>query len=145
MNKNKLRIPDLPLAVLSVALSISVFSHSAFSQTTATQSAESKTIPVVDGGIGPCIADFTITDANGAPVYAAKINVHIAYGFASAHKLDLEIGTNYDGKARFTGLPNRLKRGLFFEASEGDRTGEAFDDPAINCKPQFTVALRRKP
>jgi hypothetical protein len=145
MNKNKLRIPTLPLAVLSVAISISAFSHSAFSQTTATQSAESKAIPVIDGGIGPCSADFTVTDANGAPVYAAKINVHIAYGFVSAHKLDLEIGTNYDGKARFTGLPNRVKRGLLFQASEGDRTGEAFDDPAINCKAQFTVALRKKP
>jgi|ERR1700733_280079 len=145
MNKNKLRIPALPLAVLSVAISISAFSHSAISQTTATQSAESKAIPVIDGGIGPCSADFTVTDANGAPVYAAKINVHIAYGFVSAHKLDLEIGTNYDGKARFTGLPNRVKRGLLFQASERDRTGEAFDDPAINCKAQFTVALRKKP
>ncbi len=63
----------------------------------------------------------------------------------SAHKLDLEVGTNADGKARFTGLPSRLKRGMFFEASLGDRNAEAFDDPAVNCKAQFTLALRKKP
>jgi len=113
-----------------------------FSQTAATTSSESKSIPVVDGGIGPCSADFTVTDANGSPVYAAQIDVHIAYGFM--HKLDLEVGTNADGKARFTGLPNRVKHGLFFQASQGDRTADAFDDPASTCKTQFTLALRKK-
>ena len=114
----------------------------AFSQTN--PPADPKAVPVLDGGIGPCSADFTITDAAGAPVYAAKINVHIAYGFMSAHKLDLEVGTNADGKARFTGLPNHVKRGLYFEASEGDRAGEAFVDPGVTCKSQFTIMLRKK-
>lgn len=111
---------------------------------TAAPSPDPKSVPVVDGGVGPCTADFVITDADGAPVYAAKIKVHIAYGFASARKLDLEVGTNADGKARFTGLPNRVKRGLFFEASEADRTGSAFDDPSNTCQAKFTIALRKK-
>jgi len=85
-------------------------------------------VPVIDGGIGPCWADVTITDASGTPVYAAKVNVHIAYGFMNIRKLDLELGTNADGKARFTGLPSRIKHGFYFRASESDRTGEAFDD-----------------
>ncbi len=140
MNKNKLRTLALPPTLLAVALSIS-----AFSQTTTAPSPDPKSIPVVDGAIGPCSADFTVTDASATPVYAAQIKVHIAYGFMSAHKLDLEVGTNSAGKARFTGLPDRLKRGLYFEASEGDRTAEVFDDPAITCKAQFTVALRKKP
>jgi|ERR1035437_3896693 hypothetical protein len=135
---NKLRTRALPLTLLAVALSLS-----AFSQTTAP--ADPKSVPVVDGGIGPCSADFTVTDAAGAPVYAAKIKVHIAYGFMYAHKLDLEVGTNSDGKARFTGLPERVKRGFYFEASEADRTAEAFDDPSNTCKTQFTLALRKKP
>jgi hypothetical protein len=113
-----------------------------FAQTTA---ADPKSIPVVDGAIGTCSADFTVNDEAGAPVYAAKITVHIAYGFMYARKLDLEVGTNADGKARFTGLPERVKRGLFFEASESDRTAEAFDDPSTTCKTQFTVVLRKKP
>lgn len=104
-----------------------------------------ETVPVIDGGIGPCSADFTVTDAEGSPVYAAKIKVHIAYGFMYARKLDLEVGTNSDGKASFVGLPDRVKHGLFFEASEGDRTANAFDDPAITCKAHFALALRKKP
>jgi hypothetical protein len=109
-----------------------------------TAQADPKSIPVVDGGIGPCSADVTITDAVNAPVYAAKIKVHIAYRFGSFHKLDLEVGTNADGKARFTGLPDRLKRGLFFEASEGERAGSAFDDPMKTCTAQFTIMLQKK-
>jgi hypothetical protein len=98
----------------------------------------------MDGGIGPCTSDFTIVDSAGRPVYAAKVKVHIAYGFMNVRKLDLELGTNADGKARFTGLPDRIKHSLYFEASEGDRSGEAVDDPANTCKAQFTVTLQKK-
>jgi len=107
------------------------------------QNPDPRSIPVVDGGIGPCTADFTITDADNKPVYLAKIKVHIAYGFMSTRKLDLEVSTNIDGKARFTGLPDRVKRGLFFEASEGDHTGNAFDDPSKTCQAQLAVTLRK--
>jgi len=127
----------LSLTLLSLALSIPAFSQ--------TSAPEPKSVPVIDGGVGACSYDFTVTDAANAPVYAATIKVHIAYGFMYARKLDIEVGTNIDGKARFTGLPERTKRGLFFEASEGDRTGNAFVDPATTCKSQFTVVLRKKP
>ncbi|HWY19957.1 MAG TPA: hypothetical protein VNX26_01990 [Candidatus Acidoferrum sp.] len=103
-----------------------------------------KTIPVVDGGIGPCSADFTVNDANGAPVYNAKIRVHIAYRFMSLHKLDLEVGTNAAGQARFTGLPDRTKQGLFFQASEGRREASVFVDPAKTCKAELTITLEKK-
>jgi len=109
------------------------------------QTPDPHSVPVIDGGIGPCSADFTITDADNKPVYAAKIKVHIAYGFMYARKLDLEVGTNADGKARFTGLPDRVKRGLFFEASEGDRVGNAFQDPGATCQAKLEITLRRKP
>jgi len=122
---------------LLIALSLPAFSQN--------PTPDPKSVPVVDGAIGTCSADFTVTDEAAAPVYAAKIKVHIAYGFMYARKLDLEVGTNADGKARFTGLPDRVKRGLFFEASESDRTAEAFDDPSTTCKTQFTVVLRKKP
>jgi hypothetical protein len=103
-----------------------------------------KTIAEVDAGLGPCTADFTITDDAGQPVYAANVRVHITYGFLNLHKFDLQVGTNADGKARFIGLPEGPKQGLFFRASEGDREGSAFDDPAKTCKTQFTVVLRKK-
>jgi len=126
-------------AILLFLLSIPAF---AFSQTTTASAA--KAIPSIDGGIGPCSADFTIVDASGAPVYAAKISVHIAYGFMNVRKLDLELGTNADGKARFVGLPDRMKHGVYFHASEGDRSGEAFDDPANTCKAQFSITIRKQ-
>ncbi|HET7891467.1 MAG TPA: hypothetical protein VFL34_08080 [Candidatus Sulfotelmatobacter sp.] len=129
--------------IRSVALALATVA-TAFSQTPPSQP-DPKSVPVIDGGIGDCSADFTVNDPAGAPVYAAKIKVHIAYGFMYARKLDLEIGTNVDGKARFIGLPARVKGGLFFEASEGDRTASAFDDPSNTCKTQFTLVLRKKP
>ena len=107
------------------------------------QAPDPHSVPAVDAGIGTCSADFTITDTDNKPVYAAKVKVHIAYGFMSAHKLDLEVGTNVDGKARVTGLPNRLKNGLLFEAFEGERTGNAFDDINKTCQSQFTIVLRK--
>ena len=123
-----------------LALFVLVISSTAFSQST---TPDPKTVPVLDGAAGPCSADFTITDSAGTPVYAAKIKVHIAYRFGSFHKLDLELGTNADGKARFTGLPDRVKRGMTFYASEADRTGEAFVDPATTCKATLTIALKK--
>jgi len=110
----------------------------------AAQAPDPHSVPSIDGAIGSCTADFTITDSANAPIYNAKIKVHIAYGTWSVRKLDLEVSTNVDGKARFTGLPNRLKRNLYFEASEGDRQAEAVDDVNKTCAAQFTLALRKK-
>jgi hypothetical protein len=107
------------------------------------QAPDPHSVPAVDAALGPCSADFTITDSDKKPVYNAKVRVRIAYGFLSAHKLDLEVGTNVDGKARFIGLPDRLKHGLFFEATEGDRTGNAFDDTSNTCKAQFAITIRK--
>lgn len=125
----------LTLAVLALTLPL-------LSQDTSSKP-DPHAVPAIDGGLGPCTADFTITDSNRQPVYNAKIHVRIAYGFLNAHKLDLEIGSNIDGKARFTGLPDHLKHGLFFEATEGDRTGNAFDDTSNTCKAQFAITIRK--
>lgn len=100
-------------------------------------------IPVVDGGIGPCSAEFTVKDSAGAPVYDSKIRVHIAYGVF--HKLDLEVGTNSDGKGRFTGLPNRVKQPLQFRASQGDREGLAIVDSAQGCRAERIIVIAKPP
>ena len=114
-------------------------------QAQAGASVDPKSVPVIDGGIGPCSVDFTVNDSTGAPVYDAKIRVHIAYRLMNLHKLDLEVGTNAAGKARFTGLPDKPKQGLLFRASQGDRDGSAFDDPAKTCKANLTITLEKKP
>jgi hypothetical protein len=105
--------------------------------------ADAHTVPAVDAGIGPCSAEFTVRDAAGAAVYNAKVRVHIAYGFLRAHKLDLEVGTNVDGKARFDGLPDKVKEPLHFEAVQGELEGSATYNPAEGCKAQHSIDLRK--
>jgi hypothetical protein len=136
------RTLTLTVTALAAILALGVVSNSAFAADDAKD--QSKTVPVIDGGIGPCTADFTITGADGKPLYDAKIRVHIAYRFLNAHKLDLEVGTNVDGKARFTGLPDKIKHGVYFYASQGDLQAEAFDDTTNNCKAAFALALRKQ-
>jgi hypothetical protein len=47
----------------------------------AQQTPDPHQVPVMDGEAGPCSIAFTVTDSKGAPVYDARIRVHIAYGF----------------------------------------------------------------
>ena len=147
LQKRFLRKPPLIIAGMrfqQTKLALALISGLWMTNSGAAQSADPHSVPAVDGGIGSCTADFTISDADHKPVYGAKIKVHIAYGFASIRKLDLEVGTNADGKARFTGLPNRLKRPLIFTATEGDRTAETTDDTSDTCQGQFTLSLQKK-
>jgi hypothetical protein len=104
--------------------------------------ADAHAVPVIDGNIGPCSVEFTVTDASNAPVYDAKIRVHIAYRFLSAHKLDLEVGTNVDGRARVSGLPEKVKEALHFKASQADRYGDTFYDPAEGCTAKRAIVVK---
>jgi len=126
-----------------ILAALSQFAISQASPAPANPTPDPHSVPSLDGGLGPCTADFVITDTDNKPVYNAQVKVHIAYGFMNVRKLDLEVDTNADGKARFTGLPDRLKHGIYFRASEGDRSGEAFDDPSQTCQKQFAITLRK--
>lgn len=101
---------------------------------------------VTDGGAGPCAAEFTVSGPDGKPVFAALINVHIAYGFGGFHKLDMGVYTNEQGKGKFTGIPARVKHPpLEFQASKGQLTGMATVDPAAECQAQHDIILRQAP
>jgi hypothetical protein len=103
----------------------------------AQQTPDPHQVPVMDGEAGPCSIAFTVTDAKGAPVYDARIRVHMAYGFMGVKRLDLEAATNVDGKTQFKGLPEKVKGGtLNFRATQGKREGSATYDPAKNCSGQ---------
>ncbi len=98
----------------------------------------------MDGEAGPCSVELTLTGADGKPVYAAKVKVHIAYGFGGIRKLDLEAGTNSDGKVRFTGLPARVHRPpLQFQASKDDLAGDADYDPSAECQATHDIKLQK--
>ena len=98
-------------------------------------------VPVVKGDLGPCSADFTVTDSASKPLYDARIHVTIVYGFMSKRKSDLEIGTNSDGKARIEGLPDKVKKILEFKIRHGEQTKSVMHDPANECHASFAVVL----
>jgi len=99
-------------------------------------------VPVMNGGAGPCSLDLTITGLDAKPIYAASVKVHVAYGLGGFRKLDLEAGTNSDGKLRFTGLPERVRRPpLEFQASKGNLFGMATVDPSTECEAKRGITL----
>ncbi|HEV2488828.1 MAG TPA: hypothetical protein VGT03_03395 [Candidatus Acidoferrales bacterium] len=107
----------------------------------AATAAQAPEVPKVDGGVGPCRADFTVKDGAGKPLYNAKINVILKYGFLNLRKTELEVGTNSDGKARFTGLPEDPKKPLAFHVKSGDVSHTVTYDPSTNCNAVFDVTL----
>jgi len=98
--------------------------------------------PVIQGGAGACSLELTVMGADGKPVYAATVKVHIAYGFGGMRKLDLEAGTNSEGKARFAGLLARVQRPpLEFHASKDEFEGVAAFDPSTECQARHDITL----
>jgi hypothetical protein len=55
-------------------------------------------VPAIQGSANPCSLELTVKGADGKPVYAAMVKVHIKYGFGGMRRLDLEAGTNADGR-----------------------------------------------
>jgi hypothetical protein len=98
-------------------------------------------VPVVKGDLGPCSANFTVTDSADKPLYDAKIHVTVLYGFMNKRKSDFEVGTNSDGKARIEGLPEKVKKLLEFKIRHGGHNKSVMHDPANECQANFTVVL----
>src|ERR1039457_7381863 len=106
--------------------------------------AASEKVPVIDGGAGSCSVELTVRGADGKPVYAATVKVHIKYGLGGMRRLDLEAGTNSDGKVRFAGLPARVQRPpLEFRASKDEFTGIAAFDPSTECQARHDITLEK--
>src|SRR5712691_6350478 len=128
------------LAGLLVA-SISAFAHSSFPGPQAPGSAD---VPIAKGGAGSCTADFVVSDSSGKGIYDAKIGIQIKYGFMGLHKLDLTVGTNYEGKARIEGLPEQIKGLAEFKVRHGEQSKTVSYDPLDNCHPRHEVNLGGK-
>ncbi len=119
-------MPKLPKLLMLVVAS------AAFAQT--------PEVPKVDAGVGACWVDFTVSDAHKQPVYNAKIHTLLRYGVF--HKTDLQVGTNYEGKARVQGLPQNVKRPpMIFDVRKDTATTTVQHDPATNCHASYDVTL----
>lgn len=96
---------------------------------------------VLSAGLGGCSAEFTVTDADGQPVYAALIRTTVRYGMMSMKKMELEISTGSDGKAKIQGLPSKAKPLAYFIVKGPDK-GSATQDLEKQCNTTFAVAIK---
>ncbi len=101
-------------------------------------------VPVVDGHLGSCSATFTVTDEQKKPIYDAKIDVTMRYGFMGLHKTELQVGTDSDGKARVAGIPEKVKKPLEFRITSGELSKTIKYSPAPKCHASFEVVLGAK-
>jgi hypothetical protein len=102
-------------------------------------------IPTTDAASGPCSIELSVTSADGKPVYAARIDYHAAYGAFGAHKLDMGVYTNAQGKAKFTGIPAKVKKPpIEFNAKKDDLVGVATMDPATECQAKHDIVMDKK-
>src|SRR5579864_3545144 len=124
------------LIVTSIALSGVSFAQS--------QEHNSADVPVAKGDAGPCSADFVVSDPSGKGVYDAKIGIQIKYGFMGLHKLDLTVGTNFEGKARIEGLPQQIKGSAEFKVTHAGQGKSLPYDPGADCHPRHEVTLGEK-
>src|SRR5260370_14498627 len=98
-------------------------------------------VPVVDGKVGSCQASFTVKDEAGKPIYNATIKVTLKYGLFNKRRMDLEIGTNSDGKARIIGLPDSPRKPPEFQITTGTVPKSVEHDPSSNCSPVYDAPL----
>jgi hypothetical protein len=102
-------------------------------------------IPATDAQSGPCSIELSVTGPDGKPVYAARIDYHAAYGAFGAHKLDMGVYTNAQGKAKFTGIPLKVKKPpIEFNAKKDDLVGVATMDPATECQAKHDIVMDKK-
>ena len=98
----------------------------------------------MDGGAGPCSLELTVFGADDKPVYNATVKVHITYGFGGFHHLDLQAGTNSDGKVKFTALPAKVHNPpLEFDAAKDQLEGTVTYDPSAECQAKHDVKLEK--
>ncbi|MGC1106070.1 MAG: hypothetical protein WA876_05995 [Candidatus Acidiferrales bacterium] len=115
--------------------------HNQASQNQATQNQSTPAVPKIDGGVGACTANFTVRDGTNKPIYNAEISVQLRYGFMNMRKTDLQVSTDSNGKANFTGLPNFPKKPLDFHIKSGTVSKTVTDDPSNACAATFDVVL----
>jgi hypothetical protein len=102
---------------------------------------EKPEVPVINGMVGSCSVNFTVTDSDKKPIYNAKIDVIIRYGFRGFHKSELQIGTNSEGKARVIGLPDKVKKPLEFRVSSGTLSKTVPVNTTEKCDSSVEVVL----
>ena len=98
-------------------------------------------LPVLKAGLGGCAADFTVNSVDGKPVYLAVVHVKIRYGAMALKRMDLEVSTNAEGKARIEGLPAK-SRTLVYDIQKDNKKIIAQQDVTKECQKAHNVTFR---
>jgi len=106
--------------------------------------AQEQVVPVVDAHLGKCSADFTVKDKGRVPLYDAKIDVSLRYGFLGLRKMSLQVGTNSDGRARVAGLPDKSDKTYHFQITSGIMSETVVMHTSDGCNAVFDVVLGEK-
>jgi hypothetical protein len=136
MTLNSIRsIRHVRHAVLALSLSLLVAGVLLASQ-------QQVPVPQVNANLGPCTVDFTVSQGTNQPLYNAEISVKIAYGFMGVKKMDLKVGTNNEGKARFVGLPEKVRRPpLTFVVRAKGLSKTVNYWPSVKCQASYSVVM----
>jgi hypothetical protein len=113
----------------------------AFAQTPTSPSSAPPDVPVLNARLGGCAAEFTVKNAEGMPVYLALIHVNVRYGTMNLKRMDLEVGTNSEGKARIKGLPDKAKL-MTYDIQKDDKKTTVDQDVAKACEGKFEVTIK---
>jgi hypothetical protein len=98
-------------------------------------------VPSLKAGLGTCVADFLVKDVDGKPVYQATIHSKIRYGAMSIKRMDVEVNTNDDGKARIEGLPTKAKP-IVYDIEKAGTKATVQQDVATGCLASLQVTLK---
>lgn len=98
-------------------------------------------IPALKAGLGPCSADFSVTDAGGAPVFGATVHVRVRYGAFSVKRADLEVDTDSRGLARIEGLPAKAKP-LVYDVQKDGKKATAGQNVSEACQSKHSITLK---
>ena len=98
-------------------------------------------LPALKAGLGPCAADFAVKDADGKPVSQATIHARIRYGALSVKRMDVEVSTNEEGKARIEGLPTKAKP-IVYDIEKTGVKATAEQNLATGCLASLQVTLK---
>jgi hypothetical protein len=102
-------------------------------------------VPKISADLGECTASFAVTNTKLKPIYNAKLEVEVRYGFGGFHRTSLEIYTNADGLASVEGLPQTSKRPLAVTVSYEGRKTVVMVDPGEKCHGTYKAILTDKP
>lgn len=99
-------------------------------------------VPQVDAGLGPCTVTFTVSQGNSKPLFNAEISVKISYGLMGMKKMDLKVGTNNEGKARFVGLPEKVHNPPLAFVVQAEGLAKSVNYwPSVKCQARYSIVM----